>query len=216
MNKFLENLNSIDKKIKEDFEIKNKIITTFIESITETCNIFYDLWKNAEIEKRINNLETKYNYTLQRGGYDELTLHNVIRTLANKFPIYNDEQDHIIDNLPRVNEQWSFENKSNDKEINIEVTPIDIYSRYPTDPDNNPMVFNYIIDIEVHKKIENQEFKYKEKIITQYFKEVTDNYLNKIEKIIQSKSQIIKTALKDVDFNNPEIVEELKRKLNSI
>lgn len=217
-NSLFKDLAAVDEKIQKEFNSKIVIINTFLEEIKDICNIFYDVWENEEnkITNELKSIAKKHSFTLQMSGTGMLTYHNIIKNLVCSFPIHNSDQEAIIGSLPRTNQDWKFTDSSTEETINIEVIPIDNYSRYPTYSDDNTMMFNYFIDKKLHNKLIQSSFEEKGSLIKEYFEKITKEYLIEIEIEIIKKAHKMNDALKGIDFNNPEIVAELKNRLNRI
>lgn len=215
--KLFENLKSADEEIEKANAIKTKTIDKFLTEIKDVTNIFYDLWeeKESQIKKEIQNLGKKYNFTFPYGYNEELSIDKIIRNLVSQFPIENYGGEVIYDSLPRTNAQWEFTDNSNQEKINIEVNPIDIYSRYPTDPENNEQIFEYKMDLQIHNQLMNMNYEEKQKLIESYFETKIQQYMQQLEMTISKKSAIVAKTIENIDFNNPEIVAELRKKLKT-
>lgn len=210
-------LSDADKLINLAYESKTKILDELLSDINPICNKFYDLWDQNEalIKDRISNIAKKLNFKLNPCDYhNDLGLPKFMEHLSDNFPIFNASGDDIIDSLPRTSHAWSIQNNSDVETIRLEVNPIDIYARYPSDPDDNEYAFKYEMPLDVHEKLINADEDEQHSIIEMYFNNTVDLYLIEIEHQMKQKSALVNETVDKLDFNNPELVAALKQKLD--
>lgn len=210
-------LNKAEQEIQKAKDLKIKVIDKFLTEIKDITDIFYELWeeKESHLKTEIKNLGVKYNFTFPYGYNEDFNIDKIIRKFAVQFPIENYGSEVIHDSLPRTNAEWDFTDNSTEEEINIDVSPIDIYSRYPTDPENNNEAFEYKMDRKIHNQLLTKSYDEKKNLIEQYFEEKSQDYLKELEEVIASKSAVVAKTIESIDFNNPELVAELRKKLKS-
>lgn len=219
MENFISKIKETDKAIELAYKNKEEAINCFLDEIKTICNVFDEIVSNDEqlFKKELEDIAKNYNYKFMYGysyGYDDkFRFDNIVRDFIQKFP-YNIEGQNIFDELPSANYDWSFYDTSNEKEISIEVTPMDIYSRYPTDPENNNMIFYFILNRDIFNKVKGEKDESKVKdILMPYFKEKRKEYLEMIEEKIKVKAEIINKKLEGIDFSDPEVLRELKNRI---
>lgn len=221
MENFIKKIDEADENIKLAYQKKEKVIDDFLEEIKPICECFYSIWANDEsfFRKDLEYIAKKNNYKFMYGygnryNNDNFRFDNILEEFIRKFPIYNIDGQHIFDELPRTNYDWYFENQSTETEIKIEVTPSDIYARYPIDPENNNMIFTFILNKDIFNqlKCEKDELKIKE-ILMPYYNQNRKDYLKVIEDKVKEKADIINKKLKDIDFSDPEIINEIKNRM---
>lgn len=213
--KFITKLRKSEDEVSKANDKKAKVIDEFINDITDTCNICYDIWEEIEnnIKKEVKSLGDKYQFTFPFGYNEELSVNNIVRTIGEKLPVFNYGGEHIIDSLPGTNEEWSLTDRSDEKFINIDIEPVDQRSRYPHDPENNQAAFYYIMPHDVHEKLLKAKKEEKEEIIREYINGFVQEYLNSIEETVKTKAQVVNNTINKIDFNNPAVVAELRKKL---
>jgi len=218
---FIKTINDADENIKLAYQKKEKVIDDFLEENKPICECFHSIWKNDEklFKKDLEEIANKYNYKFMYGygnryNNDNFRFDNILEEFITKFPIYNIDGQNIFDELPGSNYDWYFEDQSTENEIKIEVTPSDIYARYPTDPENNNMIFTFILNKDIFNKLEceKDELKIKE-ILMPYYNQNRKDYLKVIEDKVKEKADIINKKLKDIDFSDPEIINEIKNRM---
>ena len=76
-------------------------------------------------------------------------------------------------------------------------------------------MFEYKMDLQIHHQLMNMNYEEKQKLIESYFETKSQQYMQQLEMTISKKSAIVAKTIENIDFNNPEIVAELRKKLKT-
>lgn len=212
---FFEKIYSLDAAIEKEKQNKVTYLRTIISQIESNAAIFKNLFeKNKDrIEKEIIEIGEKLNFKIPNYS-DKFGVSSILNTIEGRLPIKTDSNDYISEDLPRVTEDWIFENyESTSQYINWGINPIDNSVRYPVDPDDNPHWFAYAIPRKVH--IASLDPEKQEKALTDYFEVVVKEELESLENKILHKQKIAQSTISQIDFNDPIVVAELKNKLGN-
>lgn len=204
-----------NEKISLEQDKKIDIINEFMKPLTDNIVFYNDYWEQEQdnIKQKFKQLAKDCHFDYNTRSNHELNLHAILSDIQMSIPMFNYDGEHASDDLPNVNEDWSFEYRVKDNFISLEVIPVNQYSRYPEDPDNNPYQFTYKLPIDIHEKslIADQ----REKVLIDYLNTIIDNKLLAVKEKITS-TQNVQKKLSSIDFNDPVIVAELKNKLKSL
>lgn len=198
-------------------EAKTALVDTLMKEVTMNCNLFADLWQKSEadIQSRMTSIAEKYDYKFPYSG--EMSKDYYMDKISKNFPIYNDVHEFIVDELPMTNSEWTFENKSKGPDIILEVLPIDLRGRYPTDPDNNTHAFTYKIPgyllSSLNKSATEEEIKTHTENVAAFFHGTVEKELVAIEAAIKEKVEFINTKLNGIDFSDPAVINEIQKKM---
>jgi hypothetical protein len=217
-NSFMQKMQAASEKIEQAQEEKKQIIEDFLVPVEEICNLLLDFW-NVEKEKstvRLKKMAAKVNFNvIKESEFSIRSIHDKLTTLM---PILNGNNEGTCENLPECNSEWIVEDLSTDeKTIHISINPINLNSRYPTDPDENYEQFDYIMPTLIHNKFINQDSDRKA-ALREYFNYFLESTLTKLEEqMIEKNAALQKKSTEEkiqgLDFNDPVVVAAIKERM---
>lgn len=204
---FFSQLDIIDQEIDKQKKLKVTLVESVLQQMLDNSTFLQELF-----EENYDSIKAKVK-AIDKG----LNISDTISNIESIFPIRNDGNGFIAEDCPNVTEDWIIECNSTSDTINWSINPIDNSERYPQDPEDNPCGFNYVMPLSVYEA----SLKDKDNVLTHYFHEVVEAQLllltQEIEakkiKAAQAKENKLSQTIESIDFNDPLVVAELKKKL---
>lgn len=201
---FFSQLDTIDQEIEKQKKLKVTLVESVLQQMLDNSEFLKNLFEENydSIKAKIKAIDKKSE------------LRDEISKIEELFPIRNDSNGFIAEDSPNITEDWIIECNSTNDTINWSINPIDNSERYPQDPDDNPFGFDYKMPLSVYEaSIDN-----KESVLTNYFNEVVEEQLllltQKVEES-QARAKSVSKTIDAIDFNDPVVVEQLKKKLKT-
>lgn len=208
---FFAELKLLNNQIEKMQNDKVKLIKEFMKPVEEVCEIIYQIWEKEQVDilNKIRKISKYHNFKLRM--HHELSEYSLLSRVENCFPIH-DNGGSSISNLNYITHTWEFQSKSTPEILEIEINPIDANARYPVDCDDNPSQFTYRLPTVIHQKfVENTKDKIN--VITDYFHQKVNQELESIDLLIKKEVEKIKINMESIDFSNPQVREQLAKKL---
>lgn len=214
--KFLEKLDIVYESINKAKDNYTQELEKFIIPFKENIEIFVSIWeeKSEEFEEKLQRIGTDLNYKFGVASNDKMAFHNLKDDLVNLFPINNADGQYInFDEFYSINPEWIIESLSDDNFIHITFNPLEEDPRYPIDPEDNILYFEYRLPLTLHEDSFCLSIETKKEIFTQYIEENVEKFLDELKNKILVKQKVVDKQLSEIDFNDPEVIKELRNRI---